>query len=95
MIRIDRDDEKFKDLELRVSTCLDRLADVNLNKSEKASMILEAHEDICSINEDLEEEFRDVLDFLRRNQIASIDSDETDSDSTEEDKDEDEDEDEE
>lgn len=52
-------------LESRVEGTLDRLESENLDKIEKSTMILHAHESICSANEKNNEEFGDVLTYLR------------------------------
>ena len=67
MITIVRDGPDSEDLEKEARSCLDLLDDDDpSDKTEKASMILRAHEDLCAANEENEDEFRDVLNYLRQ-----------------------------
>lgn len=63
LLTIDRDGE----LEEHVEECLNPLESKKIETSEKADVILKAHEDICSVNEENAEEFRDVVSLLRDN----------------------------
>ena len=67
LINIDKDGEQ--EMEDRIQNCLNPLStdSLEMDKSEKASLILKAHEDICSVSEENAEEFGDVVSILRDN----------------------------
>ena len=65
LITIDREGSGSEEMESRIGTSLNLLAEEELDKVEKTTMILRAHENICSANEENEEEFVDVLELLR------------------------------
>ena len=67
LITIDRDGRDSAEVKRHVQPCLNRLeCGESPDKLEKAAMILHAHEVICSANTKNQEEFADVLDFLRK-----------------------------
>lgn len=63
-----------EELEEQVQSSLDRLETEDQDKSEKSRMILKAHEDLCSANDENTEEFKDVLHFLRKDAEESSNS---------------------
>lgn len=65
LINIDPDGED--ELEDRIADCLNPLNSEELEKTEKASLILKAHEDICTANEKNTDEFGDFLTLMRDN----------------------------
>ncbi|MDF1751853.1 MAG: STAS domain-containing protein [Verrucomicrobiales bacterium] len=65
LITIDCGGEESKDLETLIASSLDRLESEDIDKIEKSTMILDAHETICSANEKNRQEFGDVLTYLR------------------------------
>ena len=68
LIKIEKDGNGSTELENRISEHLDPLEDEDEvdDRAEKEDMIIKAHEDICSANEENYEKFSDVLRFLRK-----------------------------
>lgn len=67
MITVIHEGLDSEDLETEARSCLNLLDDDEpLDKTEKASMILRAHEELCAANEENMEEFRDVVNYLRK-----------------------------
>ncbi len=56
----------FEELESSICTHLVQLPDEEMDKVQKSTMILEAHEDLCDGNEENEGQFSDLLFYLRR-----------------------------
>ena len=65
LITIERGGLEAEDEE-KARACLDLLDAPVEEKNDKASIILQAHEDLCAANEKNVEQFGDVLDFLRK-----------------------------
>jgi len=59
--------DKNGEFEERIEQCLNPLESAEMETSQKAEVILKAHEDICSVNEKNAEEFQDVVSLLRDN----------------------------
>lgn len=66
LIKIDRDGESSEDLEKIIADSLAPLESEELDKVEKATVIIEAHEEICTANEENRSIFGDVLKYLKQ-----------------------------